>query len=548
MPELASGLTPRETVETLLALEEDEALEAALAAAPPALAARAVSAAPTLAAKTRLLWAMEDRQRRDVLEAVPPALVGVLVQNLEDDNRYLLGDLSCEQFEALLDLCSPERRFYWIATALSFTDARANALPLLLPTRELVELFLTRPGFEEHLRQIGDYAVEDLRIPPEMLLNPPQALIDFFGNENFLRLFPLQDEELARVVQLILDFNPDRYVDIIREGLRGSDYVENHPLEWETLTEDPVLLERLDRTGSQSESQPIERESRDPYGPPLALVPVSASRLVRLAAGLTPAVRAQVSEELQYLFIRQAVAEGGSFLLSDLRRVGRSVEAYLLLGLEAEGSGDAAGAARLLGARPLHRIVQSGARVVESLRQVALRVAPLERVLDPSQRAVVRSLRHPRLTIGAGGDPEIVLLPGEHLPESAGITTAADLLRAIAQWTEVARAMGLDRTEHALRDVVSVEALLERLALGAVLYARIEPGLAEEGDRRRFTERYRTPGTSAPAPEAVEGLRRIVTDWSRSHGIGPEAVLPMFESALERVCDDADRLPPARGS
>src|SRR4051794_5087077 len=159
-------------IETLLATEDEEALEAALASAGPVLAARAVGAAPTLERKTELLWAMDDRQRRETLDLVHPALVGALVQNGEEDNRYLLGDLSLEAFRALLDLCSPERKYYWLTTALSFTDARANALPLLLPTRDLVDIFLTRAEFEEHLRAVADYPLEDARVPPEMMADP----------------------------------------------------------------------------------------------------------------------------------------------------------------------------------------------------------------------------------------------------------------------------------------------------------------------------------------------------------------------------------------
>src|SRR5687768_6460950 len=156
MSEAASGTVPVKApwhaVDALLSLEEEEALESALAAADPLVAGQAVCAAPTLERKTTLLWAMEDRQRRQALEMVPPALIGALVQNLADDNRYLLGDLSLERFRDLLRLCSPERQFYWVNTALSFRDARANLLPLLLTTTELVDIFLTRADFEDHLR------------------------------------------------------------------------------------------------------------------------------------------------------------------------------------------------------------------------------------------------------------------------------------------------------------------------------------------------------------------------------------------------------------
>src|SRR5690349_6066493 len=135
-----SAIVPRSdfwtAVEALVSIEGDEeALETALSAASPAIAARAVAAAPSLQRKTALLWAMDDRQRREALELLHPALIGALVQNLEEDNRYLLGDVSLEAFRSLLRLCSPERKYYWVLTALSFTDARANALPLLLTTR-----------------------------------------------------------------------------------------------------------------------------------------------------------------------------------------------------------------------------------------------------------------------------------------------------------------------------------------------------------------------------------------------------------------------------
>jgi hypothetical protein len=322
MSEQKYELSNARIVERILALEEEEALENALAAADPVAAAQAVGAAPTLEKNTTLVWAMDDRQRREALEMVPPALIGALVQNLEEDNRYLLGDLSFEQFRALLRLCSPERKFYWISTALSFTDARANALPLLLTTAELVEILHTRPDFEDHLRALADYPLEDARLPAELMQDPAQTLIDLFGANNLLRNFPVADAQLEQLLQTLLDYDPDRYVDLIREGLRSSDYIENHPLEWDALTEDPVLL----RAAAVVEPAELEGEVEELpaegaavlEAPPLALVPVGAPPLIRLAAVLPPALQARVSEELQHLYIRQAVAEGGSFLRSDL--------------------------------------------------------------------------------------------------------------------------------------------------------------------------------------------------------------------------------------
>lgn len=521
-----------DAVRRILAAEEDDALEEALAAADAVTAAHAVTAAPDLERKTELLWAMEDAQRRQVLDRVPPALIGALVQNLEEDNKYLLGDVSFEQFRALLELCSPERQYYWITTPISFTDVRANALPLLLPTRQLAEILLTRPGFEEHLRALADYNLEDQRLPPDLMTDPAQTLVDLFGAENLLKIFPIQDATLAHLLQTILDYDADRYADLAREGLRLADYSENHPLEYSSLVEDPILLKEIELPrGTVAEfSEPADEEEAPV---PMALVPVRSSLLVRAASGLPPARRAQVAHELQMLYVRQAVAEGGSFLLADLQRAARSVEAYLLLGLRAEaGGGDESAVLR---GRPLNKLMQSGARLVEALRQVAPRLHPLERVFDTEARAVVESILKPRLTLSPEGEPRLMLLPGGNLPEQVDLETAGALLRRVAAWAELARGLGLDRTAAALKEAGSVARLEEQLAVGAVLFGRVELGLAEESDRRRFATRY-VEG-EALKPIAVEGLRKAVEGWARERGAEPPT--EMLRAALERVAASA---------
>lgn len=540
MSQLSPTAAAHQAVQHLLSLHDEEALESALAAAEPALAARAVGAAPALEQKTTLLWAMDDRQRREVLELLPAPLIGALVQNLEEDNRYLLGDLSLEQFRALLSLCSPERKFYWITTALSFTDARANALPLLLPTRELVGILLTRAEFEQQVQAMADFPIEDQRLPPELLHDPAQALIDLFGPENLLRQFPIAEPTLAQFLQTVLDYDPDRYADLIREGLRGLDYQENHPEEWETLTEEPVLLESVEPVEElPADVAPPEEFPSLPEGPPLALVPVAASPLTRLASTLSPALQQHLNEELQDLYIRQAIAEGGSFLLSDLEQVARSVEAYLLLGLQAESGGQPEREAAVLAARPLHKVSQSGARVVERVRQVALRLQPLREILSGEQRALVRSIVRPRLSLGEDGRPRLFLLPGGKLPEEAELPVVATLLHEVVMWAEIARVVGLERISAALQGGATVESVLEELTLAAILYARVELGLTEAADLERFGRRYQPAGETEPASAAVESLRRTLETWTTREALDLRGVLPLFEAALQRLTERA---------
>jgi hypothetical protein len=535
--ELNLAVNLEEAVERLLSLEEEEALEEALAEASPVVAARAVAVAADLERKTELLWAMEDRQRREVLDRVPPALIGALVQNLEEDNRYLLGDVSFEQYRGLLALCSPERKYYWLNTALSFTDVRANALPLLMPTRELTEILLTRAEFEAHIRLIGDFPIEHQRIPGDLMLDPAQTIVDLFGPENMLREFPLKDDGLAKFVQHLLDHDPDRYVDIIREALRQLDYSENHPLEFGALVEDPILLSEINRP------EPLEAADWEALPPdsqpeiePLALLPVGAPPLARVLATLPAGQRERLASELQQAYVRQAIAEGGSFLLPDLRRVARSVEAYLLLGLRAESGGRPELETAVLERRPLNKVLQSGARILEALRQVALRVQPLARVLDPAARAVVESVVRPRLTVSPAGEPLLRLLPAPGIPEEGDLETVAGLLRRVAVWTDLARALGLDRTEAALKEAGTVQKLQEELALGAVLFARVEPGLTEPADGRRFLARYQD-GETGLRSEAETGLRRAVEALAAGGGLDAAAVGDLLLEALRRISD-----------
>jgi hypothetical protein len=259
---------------------------------------------------------------------------------------------------------------------------------------------------------------------------------------------------------------------------------------------------------------------------------VRSSHLARLASNLPDQRRSQLANELQALYVRQAVAEGGSFLLNDLQRSARSVEAYVLLGLRAESGGRAD--AETLEGRPLNKLAHSGARLVEALRQVALRLQPLGRILDTEGRALVESLVKPRLTLDAAGEPRLQLRPGGSLPEYADLETAGSMLQRLVAWSDLGRGLGLDRTAEALVEAGSLAALQELLAVGAVLFGRLELGLAEAADRRRFAARYVGPEHTLQ-PSADEGLRKAAESWGRERGADAVAIVALLHPALERL-------------
>jgi hypothetical protein len=522
-----------DAVGRLLSATRVEDLENLLAVSRPWVAGLAVRSAPSLEQKTALLWAMEDRQRREVLDFVPPALVGALIQNLEDENRYLLGDLTLEQYRSLLRLCSPERRLYWIRTALTFTDARANLLPLMLPTAELVDILVTQPEFEEHCRGFAEFPIEDARISGDAMDDPAQSILDLLGPEQVLLQFPVQDQALEDVLRHLLEFDIDRYADLIREGLRVVDYRENQPLEWETISEAPVLLRELEPIPVLPDDLAVPVEPEGDPEPPLALVPVRTQPLVRLARALPAALRSQVVTELQEQYVRQVIAEGGSFLREELEQAARRVDAFLLLGTEGESGGRPEREAAVLAHRPLAKIAQSGARRLERIRQPALRMQPLLGVLGPDQRALVRSLIAPRLTLDAVGRPCLELLPGDALPEQVNLAQAERLLQDAALWLGMARGLGIEATERALATHRTLQRVQEELAIGAVLFGRLEHGLTEPYDRLRFRRQYCTPSGHVRAA-AEAGVRRAVEEWNRGRELNYEEVVLLLVRALER--------------
>src|SRR5205814_868246 len=102
---------PGDSLHALLSLEA-EALGAALNAMEPEEATLAITRAPSLEERSRLVWALAPDRRSEVLDRLHPGFVGALIQNGEEENKRLLGDLSREQFTRLLRYCNPQQAFY----------------------------------------------------------------------------------------------------------------------------------------------------------------------------------------------------------------------------------------------------------------------------------------------------------------------------------------------------------------------------------------------------------------------------------------------------
>jgi hypothetical protein len=544
------SLDPGDSVHALLALEEDEALHAAVNALEIEEATLAVGRAPTIEDKSRLIWALDPERRAEVLDHLHPGFVGALIQNSELENRALLGGLSREQFARLLRYCSPERAYYWLTLATSFEDARANLLPMLIPLPDLASALLTVAEFDDHCHAIGDFDVENLRLDLEDFKDIAFAIVTVFGPDQMLDAFPIRDPRLHRLLQAILDFNPEHYAALIQATLEISDYRDNHPEERGIIGEDPILLDDLltvdqerARAGLAAEPKPAPSAVR-PRLADIGSVPNLPARLsaqlMRAAVETLPVQRqSELSQEMQLLMMQEASYSGGSFAQEDLEKVAGRVQSYVQLGLAGLSQGDPEQAARLLGEQRLRTLMESGARQVERLRQVALRLLPWREVFDTRQIFLLESLERPDLVAAEDGRPLLRIRRAWHRAgvESVELEAVHAELETVSAWTTLVRAVGKARLLPRLDRYPNTAALTRALAISAVLYRFWDPLLVGPGDLERFGRTYLDPATGRFNEAAYRSLAEAIRSLAAERKLEPNAVTEIAR-LLARAMDE----------
>lgn len=543
---------PHAAARALLSLEGAEALQVAINALGPEEAAVAIGQAPSLEEKSRLVWALAPDRRAEVLDRVPPGFVGALIQNREAENKALLGDLSREQFTRLLRCCSPERAYYWLTLATSFEDARANMLPLLVPVSDLAAALLTQPEFETHCQRIGDYSVEDLRLDLTDFRDLAFAIVTVFGPDGMLREFPLADRRLRRICQTILDHDPEHYGELIHTALTLADYAGNHPEEDAVLREEPIFLEQLltmdqerARAGLTGDKEQAERPAAAEIGSVPSLPARQSAELMRTAAAALPAQRqTELSQEMQLLFLQEAAYAGGSFAREDLERAAERVQSYVQLGLAGLSEGDTGQAAQLLREQRLRTLMESGARQVERLRQVALRLQPWHEVLDKEQVRLLEGLTHPELGIEGEGDRPVLRLrevPHGAVIEAIDLETARTRLEAIDAWAALVRAVGKARIARRKPDA-DTGTLTRAMLVAAVQYRLWDPALAEPADLARFRETYLDPATGGWSQAAYRALAEALQALAADRKLEAH-VVQKIARLLARALDELVTVP-----
>jgi hypothetical protein len=393
---------------------------------------------------------------------------------------------------------------------------------------------LTQPEFESHCQRIGDYSVEDLRLDLTDFRDLAFAIVTVFGADGMLREFPIQDRRLRRLCQTILDHDPEHYGALIHTALEHTDYEGNHSEEQEVLREEPVLLTELlsvdeerSRAGLARPEEPAERAAAADIRNVPALPARQSAELMRTAAAALPAQRqGELSQEMQLLFLQEAAYAGGSFLQADLEHAAERVQSYIQLGLAGLSEGDTGQAAQLLGKQRLRTLMESGARQVERLRQVALRLQPWREVLDKSQNLLLDRLEHPDLGIEGENDRPVLRLRRERRAPSADaidLETARVELEAIDAWIALVRAVGKARVTRHKPDS-DTGALTRALVVAAVLYRLWDPALVEPADLERFRSTYLDPATGRWSAAAYRALAEAVRALAAERNLEPRTV------------------------
>ena len=505
-------------------------LRAALAGVDAGTAMALVARAGSFGEQAQLLRHLPTRVRLAVLDALPAESVAALIQNCEAESLWLLGQISFEQFRRLMERSNPQWQLWWLERALADPTSRSFGFPLALPAAELARALLSEPAFAAHVRAMGDYPVWDLRVSPEAMRDPLAALLVVFGGEGLLREFPLPEGPARTVAAALLERHPEFYLEVVRAALAALDYAATHPEEEVLLSEEPVWL-RPEEIAAAPAAPP------EPATPaPVLPLPVALpDALVPWLASLGPARRHEVDRELHALLLREAVAAGGSFLVGDLERIAARQAALLRIGAAAlAGEGPEALAAALAD-HSVSDLIERGARAVEQLRQVALRLEPFHRVLDLAQRRLVASLRQPDVTLDRERRQPVILVAGAAGTEALACEEVRSRLQEAAAWVEVARMLTFRRAAGAIAATEALPPVAAGLALGAILMGRVEFGLAEAEEVTIFRRRYCSARTGRVLPRARAALRRAAEAVSAERGVPLAALITTLERGLEHL-------------
>ncbi len=487
---------------------------------PAALAAARVQSLPTLAAQSDALWRMPAPERHEALGHLPAPLVAALIEGDPARNTALIASLPAAKFQQVANLGTAEQGRAWLERAVGSGTLAGALLPSLMNGPNLAEMLMSDPGVRRALPKLLNFERAErwrqLLTTNEWHKNIDELLMA--DADELLARATIRNQPLKAVLQSLLDFMPELYLETVQLALERSKYAEDRPEEMEDLTQTPFGLPEI---GNAALRAPLPEGTATltpgaDSSPLTELLPAGGDPVFALAtAGLTTARKALLEDQLKNL-LRAEIVAGGAFGQSEMERAAGRVLFSLRVGLESFGP-SVEDATRALETRHLNEISALGARAAEEYRQRALRLSGLRDWLDGRQRQFTDALRQPE----AGVDPqtrEPVLWLATKPKQPRAEWQPTPLLEVMARlddaaaWGALARAaFGTVERMHTIWTTAKTrtwDEALRRTVIALTLYRRWEPELVRPAeDYAAFRRRYGTGNRNG-----VDTVRQIVLD------------------------------------
>ncbi len=367
---------------------------------PLALTLSQVEAAPTLVAKSEALLALPPQARHQALGALPAPLVAALIEGDPERNTALIANLPAAKFNQIVNLGTAEQGRHWLERAVGSGSLAGAILPSLLTGNDLASMLMTDAEVRRALPRLLNFERAErwrqLLTTSEYHQNIDELLMA--DTEELLRKAPFKNRSVRAVLQSLLDFVPELYLETIQHAIERAKYDEDRPEEFEDLPAPPFGLPERAAPGAQTPDAPASTEAASPVAD---LMPEGGDPVFALAtSGLNAARKAQLEAQLKTL-LRQEIVGTASFAQTDMARAAGRVLFYLRAGLESFGT-SVEDATRALETRQLPEISQIGTRIAEGFRQKSLGLAGQRDYLDSRQRQFLDAMKQPE----AGIHPE----------------------------------------------------------------------------------------------------------------------------------------------
>ena len=494
----------------------DHAAEAVLGQA----LARRIDDAPTVPQKAQLLWALPTSERHAAMGALKPEVIAAIIELQPDENIALLGNLPAPKFIEIVNLGQADQGRLWLERAVTSGHLGAQMLPALVRPRDLIHMLMTAPDFRRALPKLLNFdRANDMR----SVLHPLEwktSLDDLLlaDAQELLSRAAIKNRSVRAILQSLVDFYPEAYLETIRLGLARVQYEEDHPDEFANLTEEAFALPSFLNENLTAAETPAERgvsDKPEQARPVTDIVPAAIDPFLTLATSQLPEERrAKLEEELRGL-LRQEIVAGGSYSQSDLMRAASRLLFQLRAGLQQSGASTAEEAARLLAKESFVEIAQLGSRVAEKYRQKSLQLSGLKDWLDSHQKQFLSAMRTPEASMDMERNIPVFYIasrPNQSREEwqPTSLTEIEHALDLISAWAGLARAAFTSAARvqsiFATAKTRTADEACRRIVVALCLYRRWEPELVRPNEdyasfRRQFSDSL---GRLNPARQIVK--------------------------------------------